>query len=47
LRRRFARRNDGPYDFALAEQASYFGTSAELRNALFHDYQMKYYGVSW
>ena len=25
----------------------YFGTSAERRNALFHDFQMKYYGVSW
>ena len=25
----------------------YFGTSAERRNALFHDYQMKYYGVNW
>jgi hypothetical protein len=27
--------------------APYFGTTAERRNALFHDYQMKYYGVSW
>jgi hypothetical protein len=25
----------------------YFGTSAERRNAIFHDYQMKYYGVNW
>jgi para-nitrobenzyl esterase len=25
----------------------YFGTTAERRNALFHDYQMKYYGVNW
>jgi para-nitrobenzyl esterase len=25
----------------------YFGTSAEGRNALLHDYQMKYYGVNW
>jgi para-nitrobenzyl esterase len=30
-----------------ASGSPYFGTTAEGRNALLHDYQMKYYGVNW
>jgi para-nitrobenzyl esterase len=47
------RSNNGAYLW-FAEHATgaasgspYFGTTAERRNALLHDYQMKYYGVSW
>ena len=25
----------------------YFGTTAERRNALLHEYEMKFYGVNW
>jgi para-nitrobenzyl esterase len=47
------RSNNGAYLW-FAEKSTgstsgspYFGTSAEGRNALFHEFQMKYYGVNW
>ena len=47
------RSNNGAYLW-FAEHATgstggspYFGTSAERRSGLFHDYQMKYYGLNW
>ena len=50
---RISRSNSGSYmDFAekstsATNKSPYVGTSAEPRNALMHDYQMKEYGVRW
>ncbi len=47
------RSNNGAYlwfaehSTGASSGSPYFGTSAERRNALLHDYQMKFYGVNW
>lgn len=47
------RSNNGTYlwfaehSTGAASGSPYFGTAAERRSALLHDYQMKFYGVSW